>query len=34
MIGWLIILIWSLNKIDSPEKGGKKFDGQPQDPMF
>ena len=34
ILGWLIILIWALNKIDSPEKGGTKFDRQPHDPSL
>jgi len=33
-LGWLVALIWSLNKIDSPIKGGSKYDPQPNDPTF
>jgi hypothetical protein len=33
IIGWLITFIWSLNKIDDPIKGGKKYDQQTNDPI-
>jgi 4-amino-4-deoxy-L-arabinose transferase-like glycosyltransferase len=32
-IGWVGCLIWSLNKIDDPVKGGYKIDGQDHDPI-
>ena len=34
LLGWLVALIWSLNKIDSPIKGGSKYDPQPNDPTL
>jgi hypothetical protein len=34
LLGWLVALIWSLNKIDSPLKGGTKYDSQPHDPSI
>lgn len=34
LIGWLIALIWSMNKIDDPVKGGAKYDRQRHDPTI
>ena len=34
LIGWLAALIWALNKIDDPQKGGLKYDKQPHDPTI
>jgi ATP-dependent Zn protease len=34
LLGWLVALIWALNKIDSPIKGGSKYDPQPHDPTL
>ncbi len=33
-IGWIIALVWSLNKFDAPLKGGIKHDTQPHDPSI
>jgi len=33
-IGWLIALIWALNKIDDPKKGGSKYGMQTNDPSL
>jgi len=32
VLGWLFALIWAMNKIDDPIKGGTKHDSQPHDP--
>ena len=32
-LGWIIALIWAMNKIDDPVKGGVKHDSQPHDPV-
>ena len=34
VIGWLIALVWALNKVDAPVKGGIKYDPQPHDPIL
>ncbi|MEI7437447.1 MAG: superinfection immunity protein [bacterium] len=34
IIGWLGALIWAMNKIDDPVKGGVKHDSQPDDPVI
>lgn len=34
VLGWLIALVWALNRVDSPKKGGKKYDPQPHDPSI
>lgn len=34
IIGWFGALIWALNKIDDPLKGGVKHDPQPGDPVM
>lgn len=34
LLGWLFSLIWALNKIDAPVKGGRKWDPQPGDPTL
>lgn len=34
LIGWLVALVWALNKLDSPKKGGTKYDPQPHDPSL
>jgi hypothetical protein len=34
VIGWLIALVWALNKVDAPVKGGIKYDPQPHDPVL
>ena len=33
IIGWFGALIWALNKLDDPLKGGVKHDCQPHDPI-
>ena len=33
-LGWIGSLIWALNKIDDPVKGGSKHDSQPHDPVI
>lgn len=33
VLGWVGALIWAMNKIDDPLKGGIKYDPQPHDPM-
>ena len=33
-LGWIVALIWALNKIDDPVKGGVKHDSQPHDPVI
>ena len=32
-LGWIGALIWAMNKIDDPLKGGVKYDPQTHDPM-
>jgi len=32
LLGWLIAIIWAFNKLDSPKKGGMKF--QSHDPSL
>lgn len=34
LLGWLVALVWALNKFDSPVKGGNKYDPQPHDPSI
>jgi len=34
LIGWVIALVWALNKVDAPVKGGWKYDPQPNDPIL
>lgn len=34
VLGWLIALVWALNVVDSPKKGGMKYDPQPHDPSI
>ena len=34
LIGWLIALVWALNKVDAPVRGGIKYDPQPHDPIL
>lgn len=34
VIGWLIALVWALNKVDAPVRGGIKYDPQPHDPIL
>lgn len=34
LIAWLGALIWALNRVDSPIKGGSKYDPDPQDPLL
>ena len=34
LIGWVIALVWAMNKIDAPVKGGWKYDPQPNDPIL
>lgn len=34
LIGWVIALVWALNKVDAPVKGGIKYDLQPHDPVL
>ncbi len=33
VLGWVGALIWAMNKIDDPLKGGIKHDPQTNDPM-
>jgi uncharacterized membrane protein YhaH (DUF805 family) len=33
-LGWIIALVWSLNKVDDPVKGGVKIGPPPPDPIF
>jgi hypothetical protein len=34
LLAWLGALIWALNCIDDPVKGGNKYDPQPHDPII
>ena len=34
LIGWVIALVWAMNKVDDPVKGGWKYDPQPNDPIL
>jgi hypothetical protein len=34
LVGWVIALVWALNKVDDPLKGGMKYDPQPHDPIL
>ena len=34
LLGWVLALIWALNKVDDPIKGGTKYDLQPHDPIL
>lgn len=34
LVGWVIALVWALNKVDDPLKGGIKYDPQPHDPIL
>jgi len=34
VLGWIGALIWAMNKIDDPLKGGIKHDPQTHDPML
>jgi uncharacterized protein len=34
VIGWFIALVWALNKVDDPIKGGMKIGPQPTDPIL
>ena len=34
LLGWALALIWALNKVDDPLKGGIKYDFQPHDPIL
>lgn len=34
VIGWVIALVWAMNKVDDPLKGGIKYDPQPHDPIL
>ena len=34
VLAWLGALIWALNRIDDPVKGGSKYDRQPHDPIM
>ena len=33
VLGWIGALIWAMNKIDDPLKGGEKYDPQAYDPI-
>ena len=33
VLGWIGALIWAMNRIDGPLKGGVKYDPQAHDPM-
>ena len=33
VLGWIGALIWTINKMDDPLKGGVKYDPQTHDPM-
>jgi hypothetical protein len=34
LLGWVVALVWALNKVDDPIKGGVKYDPQPSDPVL
>jgi len=34
LLGWVLALIWALNKVDDPIRGGTKYDLQPHDPIL
>jgi len=34
LVGWVIALVWALNKVDDPIRGGVKYDFQPHDPIL
>lgn len=34
LIGWVIALIWAMNKVDDPIKGGVKIGPVPPDPIL
>jgi hypothetical protein len=34
VLGWAGALIWAMNKLDDPLKGGVKYDPQTHDPMM
>lgn len=34
LLGWVLALIWALNKVDDPIKGGTKYDLQAHDPIL
>jgi len=34
LVGWVIALVWAMNKVDAPIKGGIKYDPQPNDPIL
>ena len=34
LIAWLGALIWALNRVDSPVRGGRKYDPDPHDPLI
>ena len=34
LLGWVAALVWALNKVDDPIKGGVKYDPQPYDPVL
>ena len=31
VLGWLIALVWAMNKVDDPIKGGRKYGPNPND---
>lgn len=31
ILGWLIALVWAMNKVDDPKKGGTKYGPSPND---
>jgi len=34
ILGWLIALVWAMNKVDDPIKGGTKYGPTPNDPSL
>lgn len=34
LVGWIIVLIWAMNKVDDPIKGGVKLGPAPPDPIL
>ena len=34
LLGWVVALVWALNKVDDPIKGGVKYGPQPYDPVL
>jgi len=34
VLGWIVALVWAMNKVDDPRKGGVKIGPPPPDPIF